>query len=119
MGLAGCRNQRFFEENLVNQAVNVSANKSALVNGRSGVKVREKLGLIEERSAFEVGVQLESGVFFCARANGVQGTYSGVKLRRSIDLVSISPFLRRYSRIIPGGWYRSRNLLSFIVYLLV
>lgn len=43
--------------------------------------------------------------------------YSGVRFSRSIDLVSISWFLRRYSRIIPGGWYLRRNLLSFILLL--
>lgn len=41
-------------------------------------------------------------------------TYVGVRLRRSMDLVSISPLLLRYSRIMPGGWYLSKNLLSFI-----
>ena len=43
-----------------------------------------------------------------------KGSYSGFRLRRSMDLVSISPLLRRYSRMIPGGWKRRRNRLSFI-----
>jgi len=30
-------------------------------------------------------------------------TYVGVRLRRSIDFVSISPLLFRYSNMIPGG----------------
>jgi hypothetical protein len=29
--------------------------------------------------------------------------YSGVRLSKSIDLVSTSPFFLKYSRIIPGG----------------
>jgi len=41
-------------------------------------------------------------------------TYPGVKLSKSIDLVSISPLRFRYSRIMPGGWNLSKNLLSFI-----
>lgn len=42
------------------------------------------------------------------------GTYPGVRFSKSIDLVSISPLLLRYSRMIPGGWNLSKNLLSFI-----
>ena len=30
-------------------------------------------------------------------------TYSSVRLSRSMDLVSTSPLLRKYSRMIPGG----------------
>ena len=41
-------------------------------------------------------------------------TYSVVRLSKSMDLVSTSPLLRRYSRMMPGGWYLRRNLLSFI-----
>ena len=64
MGLAGCRNQRFFEENLVNQAVNVSANKSALVNGRSGVKVREKLALLKKDPRLKWACNWKAESFF-------------------------------------------------------
>ena len=45
-------------------------------------------------------------------------TYSVVKLSRSMDLVSTSPFRWTYSRMIPGGWNLSKNLFSFICHCL-
>ena len=45
--------------------------------------------------------------------------YSGVRFKRSIDLVSTSPLFLKYSKIMPGGWYRKRNLFSFILPLLL
>ena len=51
-----------------------------------------------------------------SHANKFTGlTYSSVRFSRSIDLVSTSPLLRKYSKIIPGGWYRSKNLFNFIL----
>ena len=41
-------------------------------------------------------------------------TYVGVRFNKSIDFVSISPFLFKYSNIIPGGWNLSKNLFNFI-----
>lgn len=40
--------------------------------------------------------------------------YSEERLSKSIHLLSISPFDRTYSRVIPGGKYLSNIFLSFI-----
>ena len=46
-------------------------------------------------------------------------TYPGVRFNKSIDLVSISPLLFRYSKMIPGGWNLSKNLFNFIFFIII
>jgi hypothetical protein len=43
-----------------------------------------------------------------------RSTYVGVKLSKSMLLVSISPLRLRYSKMMPGGWNLSKNLFNFI-----
>lgn len=82
--LPGFRNERLLQKNLINKPVNISPILHI---------------------SFKILKKLDMRAWW---------TYSGVRLSRSIDLVSTSPFFLKYSRMIPGGWYLSKNLLSFI-----
>lgn len=52
----------------------------------------------------------------CLRTSYDASTYPGVRFSKSMDLVSISPLRLRYSKMIPGGWYLSKNLFNFIFF---
>ena len=72
--------QWFFQENLIDQTVDVSTKKT-----------NQRLDNLKNIL-----------------------TYVGVRFNKSIDFVSISPFLFKYSNMIPGGWNLSKNLFNFI-----
>ena len=65
----------------------------------------EKFGELISRNWFRRNYLYRNSQL-CHSANLSHPTYSGVKFSKSIDLVSISPFFLRYSRMMPGGWYR-------------
>ena len=90
--LSWFRYQWFFKQDLIDKSINISP--------------------IEFILNFRILAQILN-----TKANyNLNSTYPGVKLSKSIDLVSISPLLLRYSKMIPGGWNLSKNLFNFILF---
>ena len=111
----GLRDQWFFEQDLIYQPVYIS---SIVIKTRLDKLIQIIvwfLHIFKDRGHRKGW--LRGGSSWYQPDNGCSintDTYVGVRLSRSIDLVSISPLLFRYSRMIPGGWNRSKNLFNFM-----